>query len=162
MKEKKRRLRKKKNLEEKWEMIRWCSDYINQNNEEWESFGDAAETTAIDWEKMRRMEKIKLLKRKSEKKPKERSSISAESSCDKSVVGQGKDDIENESLKISRLRPMTPISAGKSYKDEEELPDEIIQESDKKKGKLKTGTVLKKIYPKNKKKEDMPYTSSHS
>ena len=94
MKEKERRLRKKKTLEEKWEMIRWSSDYINQNTEEWESFGDAAETTAIDWEKMRRMEKIKILKRKFEKKTRERSSIWAESSCDKSVGGQGKDEIE--------------------------------------------------------------------
>ena len=64
--EKKERMLKKKKLEERWAMTRWISEYIDQNTERWKTEKQQRMKTeaerAEDWKKMKRFEKIEMLK----------------------------------------------------------------------------------------------------
>ena len=58
--EKKERMLKKKKLEERWDMTRWISEYIDQNTERWKTEKQQRMKTeaerAEDWKKMKRRE----------------------------------------------------------------------------------------------------------
>ena len=60
------RKRKQRMLEEKWEMMRWITEYIDQNQERWEVQGKERrkefKQKLDDWDKRDRLEKVKRLK----------------------------------------------------------------------------------------------------
>ena len=66
--EKKAKKEKKIMLEKKWEMAKWLSKYIEENQELWEREGKLRrerEKSELDqWEKMERFEKIAALRKK--------------------------------------------------------------------------------------------------
>ena len=76
--EREERKERKRKLEERWSLLRWVTEYIEENQERWEK--DAAERKEEEklrlriWEKNSRLEKIRIIKermRNSEKKRKE-------------------------------------------------------------------------------------------
>ena len=62
---------KEKILGERWGMMEWLVEYINENQEKWEKERkereEAERKEILEWEKAKRFEKIKILKRKWEK-----------------------------------------------------------------------------------------------
>ena len=66
--EKKERQQKKRMLEERWAMARWVSTYIDENSDRWkkEKYARAMDekSRAEDWNKMQRLEKIRIIKEK--------------------------------------------------------------------------------------------------
>ena len=71
-KEEEKRIRKERKimLEKKWEMVRWLSNYIEENTEIWEAEGiirrEKEKSDLQQWEKMKRFEKIEILKKRFE------------------------------------------------------------------------------------------------
>jgi hypothetical protein len=67
------RREKKKQLERKWEMLRWVTDFLKENGERWRDEGNEREEEAkkklADWERRSRLEKIEILKEKYKLKP---------------------------------------------------------------------------------------------
>ena len=66
--EKKEKLEKQKLLTQHWEMAKWITDFINRNQETWEIEKQEAEKLAnkdlLEWDKARRLDKIRMLKEK--------------------------------------------------------------------------------------------------
>ena len=66
--EKNEKLRKASELSGKWALLKWVTNYINNNQEKWEKEKEEKEKTAKkeleEWKKMKRLEKIKHLKKK--------------------------------------------------------------------------------------------------
>ena len=68
--ESRERKEKKRMLEERWAMIRWLTAYLDQNQERWNQERIERDKNekqrAADWHKMRRFEKIRVIKEKQE------------------------------------------------------------------------------------------------
>ena len=66
--EKKERREKKKQLEERWAMARWVTQYIDENEKRWASERKERKQTekqrAEEWKRLERFEKIRVLKEK--------------------------------------------------------------------------------------------------
>ena len=64
--EKRERKQKKRMLEERWAMARWITEYIDKNSERWKTEKEQRKRdekeTAEEWKKMKRLEKIRVLK----------------------------------------------------------------------------------------------------
>ena len=70
---KEERLEKQRLLSQRWAMKRWVTQFISDHQEQWDLERKEKEIEAQkeleDWEKMRRLEKIEVLKRKWKKNP---------------------------------------------------------------------------------------------
>merc|ERR1711867_206687 len=74
--EKKELLEKQKLLGEHWAMLKWVTSFIKEKEDSWEAERKEKEKKANEelenWNKMRRLDKIKYLKKKWEKETKEK------------------------------------------------------------------------------------------
>ena len=65
------RLRKKKMMEERWEMLRWVTRYLEANNERWEKEREVRKKEEkkrlADWDRMARFEKISIIREREKK-----------------------------------------------------------------------------------------------
>ena len=65
---KRRRLEQAEMLGKRWEMLRWLTEFLKENEEKWEKEKKAREEEnrkkLDEWERLKRLEKIKILKRK--------------------------------------------------------------------------------------------------
>ena len=68
LEEKQERKEKKKQLEEKWEMLRWVTTYLEKNQARWEREKEERrmeqKETLAAWEKRGRLDKLSILKEK--------------------------------------------------------------------------------------------------
>ena len=66
------RIRTKKRMEERWEMIRWVSKYIEENQERWENEkrerDQQRKERLEDWDRAKRFERIRILREKEKKR----------------------------------------------------------------------------------------------
>ena len=69
---KRQRLEKQRVLEKKWEMLRWITTFIDENQEKWLKEGrermDKREQELGEWDRTSRFNKIKFLKKKHQNK----------------------------------------------------------------------------------------------
>ena len=71
VRDRRERLERKAQLENRWEMLRWITEYIDQNKDRWDEEArerrkDQGETAA-EWENRSKVEKIEILKELSKK-----------------------------------------------------------------------------------------------
>ena len=88
-----------------WAMINWVTDFIKENEEEWdlvrESKLEEANRELENWKKLRRLEKIKHLQRKWNSEPREKENYEKEKVLENWTVWRKKPDIiENNSDKV--------------------------------------------------------------
>ena len=71
-----------KRMQQRWEMSRWVSQYIEQNQESWERGEREREIErkkkVSEWEKMKRFEKIEYLRKRDREEEKGRESTEME------------------------------------------------------------------------------------
>ena len=69
------RINLQKRMQQRWEMLRWVSQYIEQNQESWERGEREREIErkkkVSEWEKMKRFEKIEYLRKRDREEKKE-------------------------------------------------------------------------------------------
>ena len=69
--EKKQQIEKQRRIQQHWEMLKWVTNYINENQDNWEQQRKQQqleiEMELQQWDKLKRLEKIEKLKEKWEK-----------------------------------------------------------------------------------------------
>ena len=107
--ERKEQLEIENRIANNWAMINWVTDFIKENEEEWdlvrESKLEEANRELENWKKLRRLEKIKHLQRKWNSEPREKENYEKEKVLENWTVWRKKPDIiENNSDKVVKTQ----------------------------------------------------------